>query len=101
MIDISAQARTTFSPSFKLAEMFDAAREARDVELLKAAAWQYRLEMRTSYKLLRSEWDKYLHETDRVLLACYCPEPDWCHRRVLAQVCLCAPKCGAAYLGEV
>ena len=55
-------------------------------------------EMRLSYRVRREAWD-WLLAKERVVLVCYCVEPERCHRRLLASQIL--PKLGALDCGEI
>jgi hypothetical protein len=55
-------------------------------------------EMRDSYRLNRGTWDALLAR-GRVVLCCYCADPNQCHRRILAGTVLA--KLGATDAGEV
>ena len=54
-------------------------------------------EMRASYKVNRGTWAALLARP-RVVLVCYCTDPRYCHRTVIASGIL--PKLGAEYRGE-
>ncbi len=58
----------------------------------------YLAEMRASYKHDRAAWDRLLARP-RVVLVCYCTDPDRCHRTVLGAGIL--PRLGAEYCGEI
>lgn len=58
----------------------------------------YLAEMRASYKTNRRQWDELLRR-DRVVLCCYCAQPNRCHRVILRQTIL--PKLGAIDCGEI
>ncbi|MFI5297254.1 MAG: DUF488 family protein [Polyangiales bacterium] len=71
---------------------------AREVE----RAWvryidDYTAEMRLSYRARRAAWNALLAR-ERVVLVCYCTEPERCHRTLLGKNIL--PKLGAVFLGE-
>ena len=100
-----------FAPSWNILNRFHSALESADWEraydrmqrydhMLRAArdayAKAYIEELRVSYKQQRSRWEKFLH-TDQVTFACVCTQPDWCHRKLLAEVFV---KLGASYAGE-
>lgn len=53
--------------------------------------------MRKSYKENREVWEKLLTDKE-VVLVCYCPENNFCHRYLLKDILV---KCGAKYLGEI
>jgi hypothetical protein len=74
----------------------EAAREWSD-------AWQrYReafvAEMRESYRRDRGPWQRLLAR-ERVVLVCYCPDAEHCHRALLGRVIL--PALGATWCGEL
>lgn len=58
----------------------------------------YSAEMRESYRRDRGPWDRLLAR-ERVVLLCYCADPDYCHRTLLGAMIL--PRMGATYEGEV
>lgn len=58
---------------------------------------RYLSEMRDSYRVNRAAWDAVLSR-DRVVLVCYCRDPDECHRGLLADI---LAKLGATYAGEI
>lgn len=58
----------------------------------------YMREMRESYQRDRGPWERLL-SCSRVILCCYCTDPDRCHRTILAASIL--PQFGAEYAGEV
>ena len=58
----------------------------------------YLAEMRFSYRHRRRAWDELLARP-RVVLLCYCPDPNRCHRTVLGAGIL--PRLGAEYEGEI
>lgn len=45
----------------------------------------YTREMRVSYRTNRAAWERLLAR-ERVVLVCYCVDPERCHRRLLAQI---------------
>lgn len=57
----------------------------------------YRLEMLASHRANRAAWDALLARP-RVALACYCTDPERCHRRLLAGF---LAKLGADDRGEL
>jgi uncharacterized protein YeaO (DUF488 family) len=57
----------------------------------------YTAEMRVSYRLRQSAWKTVL-AWPRVVLLCFCTEPERCHRRVLAGI---LAKLGANDCGEL
>lgn len=56
----------------------------------------YRAEMRLSYREHRREWNALLARSE-VTLVCYCIDPAFCHRTLLAEI---LGKLGATYCGE-
>lgn len=67
------------------------------------SAWQgyeraYLEEMRASYRGNRVAWDALL-AMERVVLCCYCPTSEKCHRGILRKTIL--PKLGAIDCGEL
>lgn len=58
---------------------------------------RYAAEMRLSYRERRSAWDELL-SWERVVLLCFCTDPERCHRRVLAGI---LAKLGATDCGEL
>lgn len=58
----------------------------------------YHEEMRQSYKRHRKAWDT-VASWARVVLVCYCTDPERCHRTVLAR--LLVKSAGGVYLGEL
>lgn len=66
------------------------------------AAWAaygpaYTAEMRDSYRVHRGAWDALL-ALPRVVLLCYCVEPERCHRSLFAAILW---KFGAEVRGEI
>lgn len=57
----------------------------------------YAAEMRLSFREHRQAWDKLL-KRPRVVLVCYCPDRERCHRGLLAGI---LAKCGAVDKGEL
>lgn len=69
---------------------------------LEAAAWEayapaYRAEMLESYRRRRAEWEALLARP-RVVLVCFCTNPERCHRTLLAGF---LGKLGADVRGEL
>jgi hypothetical protein len=84
-----------FAPSWALVR-------ARKPSLGGSISWElyvdrYVREMRKSYALNTLKW-KELLQRDRVTLCCYCESPDFCHRRLLAEI---LGLLGSDYKGEV
>lgn len=76
---------------------------AREAERLEEAAWAayepaFIEQMRRSYRVHRGAWDELLRR-ERVVLVCYCPSRERCHRGLLASRIL--PALGAADRGEL
>lgn len=63
----------------------------------KTYAASYLREMAVSYDAHRAHWDALLAR-QRVVLTCYCTDPNRCHRRILARVLV---KLGAEDMGEL
>ncbi len=53
--------------------------------------------MRISYRNNRETWEELL-TSDEVVLVCFCPAGEFCHRVLLADI---LEKLGAEYLGEI
>lgn len=93
----------------------------RQADALEAVRWawyepRYRAEMRVSYGLSSARWSDFERAAwengvrpcpdawrallcrPRVVLECFCTDPDRCHRRLLAQI---LAKCGAVDRGEI
>jgi len=78
------------------------AQDRQRADELEDWAWsdyvpKYMAEMRASEKLFPLAWDA-LCARELVSLVCYCPSPERCHRRLLAE--LLQDACGAVYEGE-
>jgi len=84
----------------RLAEMREtrAIFEARLNETWLAYVDTYHAEMRESYRARRDAWDALLARR-RVVLVCFCVDPERCHRTLLGRSIL--PKLGATYEGEI
>jgi hypothetical protein len=70
---------------------------------IESAMWEiYReafvAEMRESYRRDRGPWQRLLARS-RVVLVCYCPDAEHCHRALLGRVIL--PALGATWCGEL
>lgn len=63
----------------------------------KTYAAAYLREMAASYDAHRGQWEALLGRP-RVVLTCYCTDPNRCHRRILARVLV---KLGAVDRGEL
>ena len=88
-----------FAPSWDLLNQFKPKQKAgtltpADWEDFKAA---YIGEMRWSYRAHRAAWDVLLARP-RVVLVCYEPAGEHCHRLILADLLI---KAGAVYHGEL
>jgi len=91
-----------FAPSQRMLSEFLRKRESRpegetDQEWLDYVT-RYKQEMRESYVGRRESWNRLL-ALDHVVLLCFCPKADRCHRSVLASQIL--TKLGATYAGEL
>lgn len=98
-----------FAPSWKILRRFqwskrhaDTMEDAETVMRYRDIAWNAYLdsfleEMRKSYKEDLSSWESLLAQEERTLL-CYCPNPERCHRTLIARDIF--PKLGAVYGGE-
>lgn len=89
-----------FAPSWRILRPALAARRAGG-PVAVAYAWpqyaaDYTAEMRTSYRGHRAAWEALLRR-DEVTLVCYCKDPLFCHRRLLAELLV---ACRATYSGE-
>jgi uncharacterized protein YeaO (DUF488 family) len=89
-----------FAPSWPLLRPYLAKRQAGTLtpEDWPAYVEAYTAEMRESYRGKRAEWAALLARP-RVVLVCYCTDPNECHRTILARDIL--PKFGATYVGEI
>lgn len=89
-----------FAPSWAIFKpMLDirrAGRKATDDEW-RSYARSYLLEMRTSRRRHPEPW-KALLARPRVVLTCYCTEPERCHRTLLGRF---LEKLGATFCGEL
>lgn len=88
-----------FAPSPHLLYPFLSKRKHRGLteEDWKEYSARYTEEMRKSYRDRRSAWDELL-SWQRVVLLCFCTDPERCHRRVLAGI---LTRLGAVDHGEV
>jgi len=75
----------------------DIARQVREGLDWKGYVEAYTQHMRLSYKSNRSIWDLVL-ASPRVVLCCYCPDPNRCHRTLLAKIFV---RLGAKSHGEI
>jgi hypothetical protein len=75
----------------------EAEHSARAEELGHGYEADYTEEMRRSYRERRGEW-RALLARPRVVLGCYCPDAEHCHRGIAARI---LAKCGAQHRGEV
>lgn len=77
-----------FAPSWDIlgpmVQIKKAGRGATDEEW-KAYAASYLKEMARSYRVERAAWEALLARK-RVVLTCYCTDPNHCHRRILARI---------------
>lgn len=89
-----------FAPSWMLLRPFLAKRKA---DLLTERDWldyvaRYTDEMRTSFRRHGDAWESLLAR-ERVVLVCFCTDPERCHRTVLGRDIL--TKLGAGFAGEL
>lgn len=87
-----------FAPSWRILGPMIALRRSGGDE---RAAWpgyaaDYTAEMRASFRASRPAWDALLAR-DEVTLVCYCADPAFCHRTLLAEI---LSKLGAKPCGE-
>lgn len=90
-----------FAPSWAILRPALAARRSGDAAQMEAA-WAayvpaYLAEMRASYRAHRDAWERLLGR-ERVVLACYCTDPERCHRTLLGRDIL--TRLGAVWCGE-
>lgn len=83
---------STFAPTWDLVMGYKQGRVTQEEYIAR-----YTELMRESYRRYRSQWEELLAR-DRVVLVCYCPEGNFCHRQVLAELLV---KCGATHGGEI
>jgi len=92
---------TAFAPSWKLLNGILEIRNHEDREEneaeWKAYAAAYLKEMGRSHRLNKAAWDELLARP-RVVLTCYCTNPQRCHRRILARILV---TLGATDRGEL
>lgn len=88
-----------FAPSWDLLRPFLELRRAGALTPDHHAVYReaYLAEMRRSFERKRAAWDQLL-SYDEATLVCYCPDPAFCHRTILAKEIL--PRLGAVYRGE-
>ena len=96
----SAKEGLFLAPSWALLSPF---LKARRGEAITEATWQayaveFRQEMRRSYRQHRGQWDALLAR-QRVVLTCFCTNPEQCHRAILRRDIL--PALGAVDAGEL
>ncbi len=83
---------------FPALEAMRAAADAAERDAIWAAyAEAYRLEMLTSWRIRRREWDALLVSA-RAVLVCFCRDPQRCHRTLVAGF---LARLGADYRGEL
>lgn len=90
----------TFAPSWPLFLAMTAIRkEGRDPteNEWRFYAKTYITEMTRSYERSPALWEE-LRARKRVVLVCYCTNPERCHRKLMARI---LEKLGATYLGEL
>lgn len=86
-------------PGVPFAPSWDLLLRGKRGELTPAAYGEaYTAEMRASWRRHGDAW-RALLARERVVLCCYCADPAWCHRTVLARDVL--SRCGATYCGEL
>lgn len=101
---IFAPTWATLGPALRSRKAVDDLRAAgynHNAGQIEAAAWDryvplYTAEMRVSYQRRRVAWNGLLAR-ERVVLVCYCTDPNHCHRRLLAGILV---KLGAVDEGE-
>jgi uncharacterized protein YeaO (DUF488 family) len=89
-----------FAPSWSILGPVLARRRANvpeTSEMWRDYAQAYLREMTSSYRENRVRWEAVLARP-RVVLTCYCTDPNRCHRTLLAKV---FEKLGAIYRGEL
>ena len=101
-LDITRKSGTDglfLAPSWKiLRPALDAMRAGRTEDAWSAYVPAYVAEMKASYRAHHAAWAALLAR-DRVVLCCYCTDPDHCHRAILRARIL--PALGAVDEGEV
>jgi len=90
---------SAFAPSWRLLAPY---LDKRRAGALTGADWaeyveRYTEEMRASYRAHPEAW-AWLLSRPRIVLTCYCTDPERCHRRVLARILV---RLGAEDGGEV
>lgn len=83
-------------------ETLDVGRYDELVEAVNAFSWAlydraFRYEMRLSYRHQRAAWDELLGR-ERVVLVCFCPARERCHRSIVADLLV---RLGAIDEGEI
>lgn len=101
--DISRKSATEglfLAPSWALLSPFLQARWNQPITktIWQAYAVEFRAEMRQSYRQHRAQWDALLAR-ERVVLTCFCTNPEQCHRAILRRDIL--PALGAIDAGEL
>lgn len=90
-----------FAPSWKILKRMLRIRKEHHrqptPEEWRAYAKDYLAEMARSYNANRDAWDALLARP-RVVLSCYCVDPNRCHRRILAKI---LAQLGAVDRGEL
>ena len=88
-----------FAPSMKLLGPYLAKRYRDELTEADWAAYvrEYETEMRRSYRTWAADWKAVLG-WQRVVLVCFCPDAERCHRTVLAGI---LGRCGATVGGEL
>ena len=96
-LDVTRKGGSIFGPSW---DLLNAAKSG-------AISWEryvplYHVEMRASWRQHEDDWLELLRR-DRVVLCCYCTDPERCHRTILAGLLVKAGEhvgLPAEYLGE-
>lgn len=100
-LDVTRKGRSrAFAPSWDLlAPIIKIRQSGRDETAEEWASYResYTGEMRRSYRKHPGEW-RALLARERVVLVCFCNNPERCHRRVLAEI---LEKLGARDRGEL
>lgn len=77
-----------FAPSWSLLQRMLEIRKSGRVATEEEWRWymaEYLKEMSRSHQRHRDVWDALLAR-DRIVLVCYCTDPERCHRKVLARI---------------
>ena len=100
-LDISKKGKdptgSIFAPSAPLVEKVQKAyRSGGAFDSWRTYDREYQIEMGGSYLTNKAQWEDLLGHSS-VTLVCYCPDPDKCHRSVLARILV---GYGAQDMGE-